>query len=80
MVTSSGTSWPASMYRLASTPSGVPGGHVGPEDVAGRDLRHGEVRGDELRLGALPGAGWAHQDQPHGVTTLHIAAPSPPLA
>src|SRR5690554_1572190 len=41
-----------------------------PEDVAGGDLRHGEVRGDELRLRPLARAGWADQDQPHGASRL----------
>ena len=53
MVTSSGTSWPASMYRLASTPSGVPWAtlarKMSPVEIFGTD----EVRGDELGLCAL---------------------------
>ena len=53
MVTSSGTSWPASMYRLASTPSGVPwetlARKMSPVEIFGTD----EVGGDELGLGAL---------------------------
>ena len=57
LVTSSGTSSPASMYLLAWTPSGVPLGDVGAEDVAGRDRRDTEVRGETWRLGALAGTG-----------------------
>ena len=39
--------------------------HVGPEDVAGGDLRDGEVRGDELRLGALAGSRRPDEYEPH---------------
>ncbi len=65
MVTSSGTSWPASMYRLASTPSGVPCGDVGAENVSGRDLRHGQVCGDELGLSPLTRPGGTYQHEAH---------------
>src|SRR5215203_72011 len=38
---------------------------VGPEDVARRDLRHREVRRDELSLGPLAGPGWSDEYEPH---------------
>src|SRR2546430_2581783 len=38
--------------------------HVGPEDVPGRDLGHGEVRGDELGLGPLTRSRGTHEHQP----------------
>jgi hypothetical protein len=39
--------------------------HVGPEDVTGRDLRHREMGGDELRLSALARPWRPDQDEPH---------------
>ena len=65
MVTSSGTSSPASMYRLASTPSGVPWATLARKMSPVEIFGHGEVRGDELRLGALARARRANQNQSH---------------
>ena len=42
---------------------------VGAEDVTRRDLRHGEVRGDELGLRALARSRRTHQHQPHHGTS-----------
>ena len=63
MVTSSGTRSPASMYALACRPERGPLADVGPEDVAGGDLRHRQVLRDELGLRPLARAGWPDQDE-----------------
>src|SRR5438093_705915 len=39
--------------------------HVVPQDVAGRDMRHAEVRRQLCRLGSLARAGWAEEDESH---------------
>ncbi len=64
-VTPSGTYSPASMYRLASMPSGVPSDDVGAEDVPGGDVRDAEHARDDRGLGALAGPGRSHENQAH---------------
>ena len=53
------------MYLRASTPRSVPSltfaRKMSPVEIFG----HREVRGDELRLRALPGSGRPDEDEPH---------------
>ena len=69
---SSGTSWPASMYRRASMPDGRAIADGGPEQVARRDDRDAQAIREERRLRALPGARSAEQDD-----DLHLTAAAP---
>src|SRR5205814_3832631 len=78
MVTSSGTSWPASMYRLASTPSGVPWA------TFARKMSPVEILGT-ARCAAMNSA-WVPLPAPGGPTSTSLtraprcAAPLRPLA
>ena len=51
--------------RLGLEPERGPLADVRAEDVAGRDLGHREVLGDELRLCPLAGSGWPDEDEAH---------------
>ena len=64
-VTESGTSSPASMYRLASTPELGLLLQVGAEQVTGGDVRHVEPLGEPHRLGALARARRTDQNETH---------------
>ncbi len=63
MITSSGTSSPASMKLLGLRAELGFIGDLGAQHVAGRDVRQAEVVAQALGLGALAGSRRAEQDQ-----------------
>src|SRR5262249_48508415 len=72
IVTSSGTSWPESMYRLASTPSGV------PERTLARKMSPVEILGT-ARCAAMNSA-CVPFPAPGGPTRTNLMGPPPVLS
>ena len=71
MVISSGTSSPRSMYAWAAIPSGVPSRAAARNRSPVATLGSAEVAGQDVRLGPLPGARGAEQDEdPHRIAPV----------